>query len=383
MPFQTNGASFDYKLVYIILFGILYGSKQSIISVVLSWGLMIYIELQNGKEIISLLYDPGILFQFALYLFFGLAVGYATDRKQQTIQYKDNLIHAQQDKLDFLTGVYHDTLAVKQDLQEQILNNGDSLGKIYSVIKELESLEPEKVIQSTVTVLEKIMQTSAISIYSVKPQALTYIRMLTKSSKLELDQQKSLKLSDYPELLATIESKRLYVNRTLDPKLPMLAAPIISNGEAVALVCIHHVEFERMTLYYENLFHICVELISGSVSRAFQYVTATADQRYLEGTMILKAEVFQEILGAKQEAKNKLGIAYVLLAVPIAAGSLSALSERIGNLLRDSDYMGISKAGDKLFILLSNTNQQEAQFVINRLAQADVDAVNLAGAAHD
>ncbi len=374
--------SFDYRLVYIMLFGILYGSKQSIFSVVYSAGLLIYLELQNGRDFISLLYDPSILFQFALYLFFGLAVGYATDRKQQIIQSRDYQIAAQKEKLDFLNEVFQDTLSVKRDLQEQIINNGDSLGKIYSIIKELESLEPEKVIQSTVTVLEKIMRSSSISIYSVKPHALSYIRLLVKSNHVELSQQKSLKLADYPELLRTIETKQLYVNRDLKPDMPMMVAPILNSGDVVALVCIHKVDFDRMTLYYENLFHICVDLISSSVSRAFQYVAATADQRYIEGSMILKPEFFREILETKQEALEKLGSEYTLLSVSIENQSLHTLSEVIVGALRDSDYVGLDRAGTELHLLLSNTSLGEARYVIDRLSQTGVHTTIVAGDVH-
>ncbi len=355
---------FDFKLIYIILLGILYGNRQSLFAIALSTALYIYHELEQGREMIAMLYDTNFFFTIATYLFVGLIVGYSIERKLVHLQAKERELNVLEEKYRFLNEVYTETRTIKDELQQQIMNNSDSFGKIYAVTKELESLEPEKIFTSTVSVVESIMRTNTVSIYTVNKYR-SYLRLVARSQSDDFSIPKSMKVEDYDYVRQLMSEKNLYINKHLVGEAPLLAAPILSNGEVIAVISLHGMKFENFTLYYQNLFKIVVDLISSSLSRAMSYVEATGNQRYLEGTTVLKPEIFAEILESKQIASEKHGIEYVLLALKEQASATDEISTQITKSLRETDYIGMGPDGS-LMVLLSNSSKQDATFVLDR-----------------
>ncbi|WP_261303231.1 NAD-dependent epimerase/dehydratase family protein [Paenibacillus andongensis] len=357
----------DIKIIYIILFGILYGNRQSMLAVGMSTGLYIYNELSKGREMLSLFYDPDFFFHIAVYLFIGLVVGYTVERKNTMLESKKKELESLSEKHEFLTEVFKETRQVKDELQQQIMNNGDSFGKIYSVVKELESLEPEKIFTSTVSVVESVMKSQTVTIYTVNKYG-SYLRLLARSSGTQFDASKSMKVEDFPYIQKLLQEKKLFVNKDLKGDIPLLAAPVFNNGKVVAVISVHTMKFDYFTLYHQNLFKIIVDLISSSLSRALSYVEATAVQRYMDGTPVLKPEVFADILASKQVANAKHGVEFMLLT-PIDAFDVSdETPQKVSRFLRETDYLGMSRDG-KLLVLLSNSSQEEASFVLNRFEQ--------------
>lgn len=118
--YTTQSGMFDLKLIYIVLISAIYGTKQSILSVILSCGLFIGESLHNGREIVSLLYDASVLFHIAIYFIIGIAVGYSMDKRSKEVVSTQFEKQAVEEKYDFLKEMYNDNLQVKDELQQQI-----------------------------------------------------------------------------------------------------------------------------------------------------------------------------------------------------------------------------------------------------------------------
>jgi UDP-glucuronate decarboxylase len=359
---------FDFRLVYILLIGLMYGSRQSFLSASAVISLYVADSLANGRDWGSLLFDPETLFVAAVYLFFGLSVGFVTDKYKKELAFAKNELAVEAQRYKLLMDVYKDTRSVKEALQRQVLTNRDSLGRIHALVTELESLEPEQVVGAAVNVMEDLMESRKISIYAVS--ATGYLRLLLQSNDADLRAPRSLHLKDVPELSEVVTSQRLWVNKKLVPGLPMLAAPVVHQGETIALVCVHEQGFERFTLYHENLFRIAVDMISRSLSRAFTYVAATRSERFVEETPILQEGAFLEVLRSKQAAKERYQAAYTLLHVEASENGLKEAAERLSRLLRDTDYIGLWRG--RLVLLLSNSGPEEARAAMERLQKYGV-----------
>lgn len=357
----------DIKLFYIVIMGIVYGSRQSIMAVVLSIGLLVYEKLNGGREFISLLYNPDFLFQIALYLFIGLVVGYAIERKTRLLQTKQQQIDHLEEKNAFLNEVYTEVREVKDELQQRILNSGDSFGKIYTITKELESLEPEKIFTATVSVVESIMGTHEVSIYTVNSNR-SYLRLVAHSNGVEGEGHKSMKVSSHDYIEQMMADGQIFMNKKLRDDAPFMAAPIMNKGEAVAVIAIDRMKFENFSLYYQNLFKITIDLVSSALSRALSYTEATENKRYIEGTSILTAEVFSMILESKRQAREKHNIHYMLMEASDSGISFKEYAAKLMRILRETDYIGIGTGG-QLQVLLSNTGVDDAAHVLKRFEE--------------
>ncbi len=366
----VNSGVFDLKLIYIVLIGAIYGTKQSLLSVILACGLFIGESLHNGRDVVSLLYDANVLFHIAVYFIIGIAVGYSIDKRNRDVLSKELQKQALEEKYDFLKDIYNDVLLVKQELQQQIVNSEDSFGKIYNITKELDSLEPERVLQKSVKVLERIMKSDEIAIYTMNQNG-SFLRLMAKSNKAGFDLPRSLKMSEHAYLAELMTGKKIIVNKELRHDMPLIAAPIFDKGKIVAVVTLQQLGFENFTMYTQNLFQVAVQLISSALSRSLRYLNSTQKDRYLEDTSILIPAYFSAMVKNKRDAKQQLNTDFTLLAVDAAQMDHHTLSTYIAGSLREADYMGVDEAGD-VYIILSNSNEQEANIVIDRLGRLGI-----------
>jgi len=360
----------DVKLFYITIIGILYGNRQSLISVVLSIGLLTYQELIAGRDIISLTYDTDFFFRIAIYLFIGLVVGYAIERKNVRIAQQELVVNEVTDRYEFLENIYSEVRDVKDELQHRIINSGDSYGKIYHATKELESLEPEIVFNSAVNVVKSIMGVEKVTIYRVNKYQ-SYLRLLASSGHENEQLQKSLKVDDLPHVQQILQTGQIYSNKELNANVPMMMAPIFHQDQVAAIIAIDGMNFESFSLYHQNLFQITTNLIESALSKAFVFIDATETNRYVEGTVILKPSVFSGILQSKIDVKHQHQVPYLLLKSTVNEISLKEASEYIAPLLRETDYLGMN-SDNELQVLLSNSSEQDIEAIMSRLSHPNI-----------
>ncbi|WP_108669031.1 NAD-dependent epimerase/dehydratase family protein [Peribacillus acanthi] len=361
--FQTNHL-IDYKLVYVLMIGMFLGKTQAILACFLTVILYIYENLAHGREFVSLFLDNNTLSHIAMYLFFGLVLGYIMDKKNIALETLKEEYMSLHNKYEFLDEIFKETRKIKGQLQEQIMYTEDSVGKIFELASKLDSLEPEDIFNGSINMIEKIMKTKAVSIYLVSKNS-DYLRLISKSNRGDLTIANSIRVSEDDYYYKVISEKKTVLNHHLEPNLPILMAPIITDGRVIGIVCLNEVNFERLTLYYQNLFEVVIRLISSSMTRAFEFVSVTHPNRYIHDTPILKPDYFTKIVESKRRAKEELNIPFNIVEVK-HTDQLNEVLRKTRNALRETDVIGRDKNGD-LWIILSNTTDKEANIVTQRL----------------
>lgn len=364
----------DVKLFYITIIGILYGNRQSLFAVVLSILLLTYQELSVGRDLLSLTYDTNYFFHLAVYLFVGLVVGYTVQRMKDSIAIREKEKKEIEEKYAFLESIYNEVRDVKDELQYRILNSNDSYGKIYNATKELESLEPEIVFNSAVSVVKKIVNAPKVTIYRVN-QYQSFLRLLASTGYKAEDTKKSLKADEHQFIQHIFNTGELYINKQFSVDSPLMAAPIFHNQKLAAIITIEGIPFENFSLYYQNLFNITTNLIQSALSKAFTFIEATEKERVIENTQILNSTVFNEIVKSKNHIKELHGVPYLLVTANTQM-SQEQTSKFIAPLLRETDYLGLTDSGN-IQILLSNTSKDDYEFVKNRLKHEQIELILL------
>lgn len=367
--------NWDYKLIYIILIGIVYGIKQVSIAIALSCSLQIVLYLYTGRDIISFFYNVDNIAHLSIYILIGLIIGYVIDRKNRDIIFTNEAYDQSVEDYSFLNKIYNRILIQKNKLENQIIDSNDSFAKIYETTAKLESVEVEDVYTGAINVIEKIMKTDRVTLY-ILDNTQQFMRLVAKSKKLGKSIPVSVKVSDYTEIQDVIISKGVYVNRKLKPNIPILISPVYDNEDVVAIVSIHDVKFEELSLYYENLFHVVMRLISSSLSRAYRYKEDTRYMRYKGDTRFLQGEAFSNLLISKEKARKSFEIDYIVLAVDYSIDKMNEeyyklLSGRLSEVIRETDYLCMDE-DNNVYILLSNIDQEAVQLVIERFRMNDV-----------
>lgn len=375
LRYTSNSSSFrfvDIRLVYVAIISSIYGLKQGLIATILACISYGYSIAKSGVDLAYLVYSIETWTPYIMYLIVGATIGYASDKKtdDKDIMKDENQILSE--KYDFLKEVYLDVCDVKDQLQRQIVISKNSFGRVYDIIKELDTFKPELIFFKTVNILEDIMESDEVSIYTVNPEYLTYARLMANSVSLAGTLPGSLNLDELPELKKSIEKKQLYVNKNLLENYPAYAAPILDEDKVIALVMIQHVDFNKFTIFYQNLLQIVVGMVQNNLVRAFVYNQDSYEKRYIKGTEIFKPDQFLEHLKIMESAKEKIKLFYLVMRVRIADNQeidMVEFSKNIKALLRTTDFMGSDEYGD-YYIVFMQTDENNIELLTNRFKNA-------------
>jgi len=364
----------DLLIVYIIIAAALWGQVQAYLAMILSAALFVGVNMFSGVDVITFIYTPENLMQIAVYILVGIITGYTIERRNREVQSWDLNYQSLKNKYMFLLDIYNETKVIKNELQNQIIDTEDSFSTIYEIVREVESLEIERVFSGAVNAIERIMKTNQVSIYTLSSDgASNFMRLKARSLALTDRISNSIKISDFPQIKEVVESKSIYVNKRFEQGIPVMIAPVLDDKKVIAVVSIHDTEFENLTMHYENLFTTVINLITNALKRAYIFEASLKDKRYLSKTRILTAETFEKILTEVKKNKEELNMSYSLLKVLNSGHSYSEVSERIVSCIRENDYIGLSSDGN-LYILLSNTNNNYAKIAADRLSSNGISA---------
>lgn len=354
----------DFYLLYVVFIAIIYGKGQTTTALLLS----LIGKLFTAKQEISItdfVVDYNTYIWVLQLLIIGMGVGYIRDRYKQNNDDKEENIKYLEAELAEIKEINHSNIHIKKIFEDRLLNYQDSFAKIYSIVTALDDLEPDQIMFAAVGVISNIMKSDSIVIYSVDKGS-SYARLTASTPNFSQGVSKSIKLDSLQEIYDDIRNHKVYMNRSLDSDNPSMAGGVYHEGVLESVIMIWSLSFENTTFYHMNLFSVLLNLIGQATHRANQYIEASQLSRYLNDTNILTQNSFEKILEIKKTGSHQQLADYTILNIETKNKTLKELNDLISPILRHHDYLGVGK-NNKLYLLLTNTNESEAEFVIDRL----------------
>lgn len=363
----------DFFLIYVLLFAILYGQHQAVFSAFLSTAGFLFMQLLGRA-------DTGIMLDFSSYVWIaqwfilGLTVGYLKDRlsDQKAEALYDYERMTQQ--IDDVRDINESNVRVKDALQTQIINQNDSIGKIYKITSTLDRYNSEDVFFHAMDVLRQIMGSDDIALYTVSNSA--YARLFSATTEAAAALGNSIRYRELGELYDEIKDGKPYINRGLKEDMPMMACAIRENEEIRTIIMIWKLPWEKMTLGQASILTVTSMLIQNAVLRAHRFLDIMRNERFIKDTRILEKSAFSSILTAYKNAERHRLTRFTLLRIYSDNTDESVIDtgNRAAAHLRQDDHLGIGEDGN-LYILLPNTSVKSAQIVIDRLNNYSINAV--------
>ena len=355
----------DYRLLYVVLIGTLYGLDFGLIAALLaSVGLAVSYFALYGYTFQGLFYEPSNWLPFIAYFVVGAVCGYVQLRNSEAIKAVRDENELVRNRNTFLTRLYHDAIEDKRAYKRQIVGRHDSFGKIFAVTQELDVLNPRDIYRKCCELLGEILENDLVTIYHVSGG--TFARLVAASPAEMAAAPRSRSLDDLAPVLNGANSG-LWVNRKLAPDLPMFGYVIERDGAPAVLIFVRHVAESQMILYYQNLFRILCGLVESALGRAFDYEAVAQDKRCVAGTRVLNHDAFGQELAAEQAlADNKMG-SFLLLRVVPGMEPVGELVGAIGSAIRESDAAGLVD-GDTLYLLMRQATEADLPVICARLA---------------
>lgn len=369
---QAQFRMLDFRLLFVVLSGTLYGMNEGVLAAALAAVSLVLGYMRQGTAPVLLFYEPSYWLAFLAYFLAGSVCGYVQMHNTETNRFVQEESQLVQQRMKFVQQLYQDALEEKRLLRQQILGRKDSYGKLYAVTKRLDVLQPQEVCRRALQVLEEVLETQSLAFYRVDDTGCTALLEAASPAWAERAPH-SFRLEAYEKVLHGMEQDGVWVNRSLQAELPFYAAAMRRNGTIKVLLVQFDAQESDFTLYYQNLFYIFSGLVETALNRAFAYEAATARERYLSGTRVLRKTYFAQRLAAACALQEEKRARYLLLRLSGSFQTGVQLWERLQHLIREGDAVGIA-ADDSFCLLLGQADEWTLPEITRRLAAKGISA---------
>lgn len=358
-------SSLDPYLLYVLLFAIVYGQQQATFSAILSVAGYLFRQMYNRTGF-AVIIDYNTYVWMAQLFILGLVVGYMRDQIRSIRMESAELEEHLSRQIRGIKDINGSNVRVKDVLEQQVINQKDSIGKIYNITSKLDQYMSEEVLFYAVEMLTELLNTRDVAIYNVVNG--DYARMFSAASEKARSLGNSIRYREMGSMYESLKEHKVYINKTMEQAYPLMANAIYENDEMKMIVMIWGLTWDRMTLGQANFLSVVSYLIQNAVLRANRYMNALEEKRYMEDTGILEPEAFSSLVKAYVRAQNRDLAECTLLKIQTAEDDYSHAAQILGEKLRNSDYLGVLPDGG-LYILLANTKKEEALIVGSRLEE--------------
>lgn len=363
---QVQFKMIDFRLLYIVLMGTIYGMHWGISAAGVESLFVIRAYVMQNINWLTLFYEPTNWIVFIAYFTVGAVCGYVRGKARDDLRFATQENQMIRQKFSFLRGLYQDTTNRNQVLQRQIVTSQDSFGKIFRVTQELDVTEPKEVFLKAIGVLEELMDNQSFAIYSIGNNK-HFARLEASSRSIAQTVARSLRMDDMKAVLPTLEKGEVWVNRDFLPDHPIYLAAARENGAPVLLIEILQASYEQMSLYYQNLFKVLCGLIQASLLRALHVQRIQRAEQCVPGSSnILRPEIFQAELRIAQSMQEKNVSCYQLIELENDGRTLEEMEYALSGNVRENDVIGLGEDGN-IRLLLSQISSENLPFVLRRL----------------
>lgn len=360
----------DAYLLYVLLFAIVYGQQQAIFSALLATAGYCFRQMyhQSGLEVLM---DYSTYIWMAQLFILGMVVGYMRDQILQIKKDDEEEIGYLRGQLDDMTEINDSNVRMKQLFELQLVNQKDSLGKIYEITSSLERYGAYEVLFYAAQMISKLMNTEDVAIYTVANRV--YARLFSFTSPTARKLGNSIRYPEMEAMYEDLKEHRVYINKTMDERYPLMAQAIYAEDEMQIILMLWGLPWDRMNLAESNRLTVVSYLIQNAVVRANRYLEALHEHRYLENSKILEKDAFTQLVAAFFEAKRNGLTECSLVRIVCSSEDYKKAGEILEKKLRQTDYIGILDGG--LHVLLSNTDEENAKGVILRFGEEGLKSI--------
>ena len=255
----------DLRLLFVVIVGTIYGLHAGVFAAVLACAgvAMSYASQARPSPRCSTTHRTGLPSSFISWRI-GMRLCAVAQPGEREVRARRERVVAQSS--DFLRGLYQDVLDDRRQLRDQIIGRRDSFGKLYAVTRELDEVQPQKLYHTAIRIMQESLDSDSLAIFRVDNGG-QFARLVAASPRFDVGSFRSVRVSDYGEIITALEHNGIWVNRTLKDKFPMYAVGVRDRGELAVIITMGEAKPDQMNLYFQNLFSIMCGLVESAMIR--------------------------------------------------------------------------------------------------------------------
>lgn len=363
-------STIDWLLIYVTIISLFFGLRQSALAVMLSSFAYLSMKDLSIFEMTNFYSYAESILKIVQFVFFGLSISYTSDMLRENLRDSKRENELLREDFEELKNINDENIIIKNEYEKRILESKTSLPKLYSIVRRIMVLEPERILMEILHVVSEIVQTNTVAVYSVNGNN-PYLRLINALGEESVMDGKTWNISDCPKIQEAIKKGELYTGNVWEHE-PAAIVPIVYENRCLAVIVIKRLSFENQTLHHMNLLRTLALLITESIVNAFEYNKETRENRYVADTDILYYDEFKNAVTIAREKQEK-GLSEFCILEIMGNEDIVQAYYSVSSYFRTTDYFGTDGNG-KLYVLLNNTNTQDAEAVRSRLADHEVSS---------
>ncbi|UOY92216.1 hypothetical protein MUG87_17550 [Ectobacillus sp. JY-23] len=365
-------------LFLILLFSLRYGWRAGIVSFGFILAYVTALEVMARGDVVVMLYKLLSNQWMFVYLFIAIFVG--ATRTAWKERY-DDLYFVNDEQKKELQSAQRAVAQLKKTnevLEQRLLQSEMSIGSVYGMIRALDQDNIEFVTNKAMSILTSYFKANDFGIYHADTSGRALRVKVRKGSQEALPQTIFLDEAErFYERLFT--EKKLVVKRESDEAAaPVIAGPIVVNGEIRQVLIIQSMDFYQLTEHNIQLLHWLLRMISDALERAAAKALIKHRAKVYPHTLLYKKEFFDEYMQIEKQRFDMYKQPYACFDIFIGrptAEQLVVMSDIIHKHLREVDKVGFDADTGKLLFLLPGTNQTYVEQLRERIVTKLQDEV--------
>lgn len=354
--------------IYVTVISLFYGVRYGTFGIALA--IVAFLAAHGGSILMMdnfYSYADKILMIVEL-IFLGIISGYTVEMLKERLREKELRIEDLENNIRDLEEISDKTIIIKNEYEKRILDNKDSLSRLYTIISKIQVLEEGRIIMGVINVIQDLLNTNTVSIYRYNHKS-PFLRLLGSLNEDSLVDGRSWNIDKYPKIKQVIERHEIYEGDIWNGEPAIVMSVGITEGYSMVVV-VKKLELSNVSLHTLNLMRTIFVLLSTSMKRALNYDNITREQKYIGDTDILKEEEFAKVIAIAEEKRQQKMSEYCLLTIDTKEDIISTY-HKVENAFREVDFFGMDK-NQKLRVLLDNTGSEDEKFVMARLAKMNI-----------
>jgi hypothetical protein len=367
-PFRDDFINMNIHplLIVVSLMALRYGNYLGILSAVVASITFVYAYYLLGRDLMLFAIDWEH-YKFLLMFFLSAVIlGTHRDKMNYTINMLKEKLKVAREEREIALSTEEKYRFINEQLKKQIFSAEESILSLYDMASALENFNPEEVYTEIMTLMTVMLKAKVVSIYTVDIRN-GYLRLKIRMGDIEYSHS-SIKVDDHEYLQRVVYDRQATrINHGSEDVEPIFSAPIIKDGEVIAVINLEKADFEIVTLHSFTMFKLTVQWITKALLKAIEVDNVLHGDRYHVGTRFLKMSIFDERVNVEKKRKDKFGLEYALLKFKRNGYSLGDLDRKIISLIRQVDIAGYDSSSDEVNILFPVTSSENFDKLKNRL----------------
>ena len=361
---RLGGMSYLFYF-YVLLFAVSYGTSYGLLTSLFSIITYLGLELQEVSF-------TQVVGSYSFYLTFlqlvitAVVAGGMHDKfKRKNNNLTENLNYVSAELSD-ISRINDNNVYVKNVYEKRLIGYQNSLSRIYELTSRLDHMESRAVIFQAVRVISELMEMPDVAIYISNSRS-GYMRLMAAGTELARSLGNSVKYEEEFFLYKELSRGNVYMNRSMEKGKPTFASAVYQDGRLLAIIMVWSRNVHQVNLYASDMLALASRLIEKSIGRALLYDELLHDDTYMEGSRIMKSEAFISTTELYEDGKKQGLLDYTVLKVNYRDYDLRSVAAMV----RETDCVGICR--DELYVLLTGTSAEDAQFVMQRYQAKGMD----------